>query len=115
MTSQPLDPVLAQIGRRLREARLHAGLTVRVAATGAGLRAHGTLVQYENGHILPPLDRLALLAHVYGVPLSSLVVSNDALMPVVALLEHAGTAQVSACVQLLEHATVDASGGASGI
>jgi transcriptional regulator with XRE-family HTH domain len=94
--------VIAQLGDRLREARLNARLTVREAAKRVGLRAHGTLVQYENGHVLPPLDRLAALAQAYDVPLSSLVVSQDPLIPVVTLLERATAPQISAFAQLLK-------------
>jgi len=94
---------VAQLGVRLREARLNARLTVREAAERAGLRAHGTLVQYENGRVLPPLDRLAALATAYDVPMSCLVVSSDALIPVVTLLERATTPQISAFAQLLQH------------
>ena len=53
------DNSLSQLGPRLREARLNAHLTVREAAERAGLHSHGTLVQYENSRVLPPLDRLA--------------------------------------------------------
>jgi transcriptional regulator with XRE-family HTH domain len=87
---------------RLREARLNARLTVREAAERAGLRAHGTLVQYENGKVLPPLDRLAALARAYNISLASLVVSDDALIPLVTMLEHATALQISALIQLLE-------------
>ena len=102
MTLTDSAPVVARIGERLREARLNARLTVRTAAKRAGLRAHGTLVQYENGLVLPPLDRLAALAAAYNVPLSSLVVSRDALIPVVAMLERANGPQISAIAQLLQ-------------
>ena len=103
MTADTRSPVVAQLGDRLREARLNARLTVREAAERAGLRAHGTLVQYENGRVLPPLDRLTALAAAYDVPLASLVVSHDALVPVVAMLERATAAQISALAQLLQH------------
>lgn len=87
--------VLAQqVGARLREARLNARLTVREAAVAVGLRNHGTLVQYENGNVLPPLDRLAALALTYRVPLASLLVSDDALIPLVTLLEQATPPQL---------------------
>lgn len=95
---------ITHLGARLREARLNARLTVREAAARIGLRAHGTLVQYENGHVLPPLDRFTALAYVYDVSLASFVVSNDALIPVVTMLEHATEAQVAAFVQLLQRA-----------
>jgi transcriptional regulator with XRE-family HTH domain len=83
-----------QVGARLREARLTARLTVREAAVAVGLRNHGTLVQYEHGNVLPPLDRLAALALTYRVPLASLLVSDDALIPLVTLLEQATPPQL---------------------
>lgn len=104
MTPDASSPVIARLGERLREARLNARLTVREAAARIGLRAHGTLVQYENGNVLPPLDRLATLAHVYGVSLASFLVTNEALVPVVTVLEHATVQQVGAFAQLLQHA-----------
>jgi transcriptional regulator with XRE-family HTH domain len=103
MTPEASSLVVVQIGERLREARLNARLTVREAAERAGLRAHGTLVQYENGKVLPPLDRLAALAQAYDVPLASLVVSHDALVPVVTMLERATVPQIGAFAQLLQH------------
>ena len=102
MTTDPIAPAVAQLGDRLREARLNARLTVREAAERVGLRAHGTLVQYEHGRVLPPLERLAALAQIYHTPLASLLVSHDALAPVVAMLEHATAAQISAFAQLLQ-------------
>lgn len=93
--------VVVQVGSRLREARLNARLTVREAAERVGLRAHGTLVQYESGKVAPPLERLAALAHAYDVPLASLFVVHDALIPLVTLLERATPAQIGALAQLL--------------
>ena len=114
MTPSASSPAIARLGDRLREARLNARLTVREAAVRIGLRAHGTLVQYENGNVLPPLDRLARLAQVYDVPLASLVVSNDALIPVVTMLEHATAPQISAFAQLLQRAVEPRSDEAPG-
>jgi transcriptional regulator with XRE-family HTH domain len=110
MTSDTRVPAVAQLGDRLREARLNARLTVREAAERAGLRAHGTLVQYENGRVLPPLDRLAALAAAYDVPLASLMVSRDALAPVVTMLERATASQISAFAQLLQHVVDEENG-----
>ncbi len=110
MTPEVSSLVVVQIGERLREARLNARLTVREAAERVGLRAHGTLVQYENGRVLPPLDRLAALARAYDVPLASLVVSRDALVPVVTMLEHATASQINAFAQILQHVVVEENG-----
>jgi transcriptional regulator with XRE-family HTH domain len=105
-------PLVVRLGERLREARLNARLTVREAAERVGLRAHGTLVQYEQGKVLPPLDRLAALAQAYGLPLASLLVSEDALAPVVAMLEQATAAQISAFAGLLQQ-VIEEGGGCS--
>jgi len=96
------SPIAAQVGVRLREARLNARLTVREAAERIGLRAHGTLVQYENGKVAPPLGRLVVLAQVYDVPLASLFVAHEALIPVVTLLERATPAQIGTLAQVLQ-------------
>jgi transcriptional regulator with XRE-family HTH domain len=115
MTPSVSSPIVARIGERLREARQNARLTVREAAERVGLRAHGTLVQYENGNVLPPLDRLAALAQAYDVPLASLVVSDDALIPVVTMLERATIPQVNAFAALLQRVVdQERSTGASG-
>lgn len=101
------SPAVTRLGDRLREARLNARLTVREAAELVGLSSHGTLVQYEHGNVLPPLDRLAALADAYDTPLASLLVSRDTLAPIVALLERATAVQVSALTQLLAQVLAD--------
>lgn len=113
MKSLPASPVVAQIGARLREARLNARLTVREAAARVGLRGHGPLVQYENGNVLPPLDRLAALAQAYDVSLASLLVSQDALAPIVILLERASAAQLADIGRMLQRALDQAADGES--
>jgi transcriptional regulator with XRE-family HTH domain len=107
MTPGTAHHAAARLGARLREARLNARLTLREAAERVGLRAHGTLVQYENGRVLPPLDRLAALALTYDVSLASLLVGREALIPVVALLERATDAQIAAFALLIQQ-VVDA-------
>jgi transcriptional regulator with XRE-family HTH domain len=112
MTEAPISPAIVHLGERLREARLNARLTVREAAERVGLSSHGTLVQYEHGKVLPPLDRLAALAQIYDTPLASLVVSHDALAPVVSMLERATPSQISAFATLLQQALAE--GASSG-
>lgn len=97
------ETITVRVGARLREARLTARLTVREAAARIGLRAHGTLVQYESGRVSPPLDRLAALAQIYGVPLAGLFVSDDVLIPVLAVLEQASPTQIRAFAKVLHH------------
>ncbi len=102
MTDTPATLLTVQVGARLREARLNARLTVREAAERIGLSAHGTLVQYENGTVAPPLERLGAMAHLYDVPLASLFVSHDTLIPIVILLERATPEQIQLLSQLLQ-------------
>lgn len=58
--------------------------------------------------VLSPLERLAALAQIYYTPLASLLVSHDALVPVVAMLERATAAQISAFAQLLQQSLTGA-------
>ncbi|MDZ4717484.1 MAG: helix-turn-helix transcriptional regulator [Roseiflexaceae bacterium] len=104
MSVNTAPQLAAQVGARLREARLTARLTVREAAAQIGLRAHGTLVQYENGHVAPPLERLAAMATVYRISLASLFVTQEALIPLISLLEGATTAQIEAFTRLFQQA-----------
>ena len=77
-----------RVARRLREARVAAGMTVREAATRTGLD-HSQIVKYENGTHRPPLNRLDMLADAYGLTLAALLAENDALVPIIADLERA--------------------------
>lgn len=67
------------------------------------------LLCYENGKVLPPIDRLAALARAYDISLASLVVSHDALIPLVTMLERATAPQIGALAlllhQVLDHTT----------
>ena len=45
------EPLSARLARRLREARVQAGLTVREAAVLAGLSNHTLFVKYANGTV----------------------------------------------------------------
>jgi transcriptional regulator with XRE-family HTH domain len=59
-------------GKRLRKARLQAGLTQEQAAHKAGLHQPGWAT-YEAGHVLPYMDTAERLAHAVGVELKDLV------------------------------------------
>lgn len=85
----------AKVGRRLREARISAQLTVREAADAAGLPNHSILVRYENGAARPPLDRIAALAVVYGTTLAALLAERDEMVPLIAAAERADALAVT--------------------
>jgi transcriptional regulator with XRE-family HTH domain len=91
-------PLLEDLRTRLRDVEQQLEQRMSPAQRNTIYR----LVQYEHGTVLPPLDRLAALAAAYHTPLSSLVVSHDALAPVVALLERATPQQIRAPAELLE-------------
>ena len=87
MSNLPVEPASQRIARRLRAARLQRALTVREVAAALKLADHTQIVRYENGQTQPSLDRLEQLAHLYRLTLASLVVADDALMPMIAELE----------------------------
>lgn len=88
MTGEPLDTLVA---RRLREARIAAGMTVREAAAAAGIPDHSLLVRYENSVARPPLERLHALATAYGTTLAALVTERDEVVKLIAAIERADT------------------------
>jgi hypothetical protein len=65
-------------------------------------------VQYENGTVAPPRERLGTLAALYHVPLASLFVSHNGLIPVMTLLEQAIPTQLDALDHLLQQALAQA-------
>ncbi|MDX3576019.1 helix-turn-helix transcriptional regulator [Streptomyces sp. FL07-04A] len=69
------DWVLArrrQIGARLRDGRVHAGLTQLELGARIG-RDHRTIHRWKYGVRIPNLDDLLLLADALDVPLADLV------------------------------------------
>jgi transcriptional regulator with XRE-family HTH domain len=70
------------IAKRLRQARLHAGLSQQTLGTRAGideLSANSRISQYERGIHLPDLLTAQRLAKVLGVPAPFLYAVDDAL------------------------------------
>ncbi|WP_322489308.1 helix-turn-helix transcriptional regulator [Chloroflexus sp.] len=88
MMHKPLDTLVA---RRLREARIAAGLTVREAAAAAGIPDHSLLVRYENRVARPPLERLHALAMAYDTTLAALLTERDEAVKLIAAIERADT------------------------
>jgi transcriptional regulator with XRE-family HTH domain len=54
------------VGRRLRDARKRAGLTLVAAGRHLG-RDHGTVARYERGELDPPTSAIVALARLYRV------------------------------------------------
>jgi transcriptional regulator with XRE-family HTH domain len=82
-----------RLGVRLREARLQAGLTVREVAERIGLK-HSAIVKYENGVIVPSIERLQALAQLYDLTIAALLAERDEAMALFALLDQADVPQI---------------------
>ncbi|MEV0232742.1 helix-turn-helix transcriptional regulator [Nonomuraea sp. NPDC050786] len=67
------EDAIRQLGAALRARRLAQGLSLRALAREVGLGGHGTLVDYEHGRRLPPLDLLTAFERVLKVPQGELL------------------------------------------
>jgi transcriptional regulator with XRE-family HTH domain len=95
------ETLAQRLSRRLHEARLATGLTVREAAARANLPSHSQLVRYEQGIAQPPLERLAALARAYNTTPAALLSSNDEAVEVIATIDQADAAMVAELVRVL--------------
>ena len=96
------SPLDGRIGRRLREARIAAGLTMREAASSAGIPNHSLLVRYENGTARPPLDRLAALASAYDTTLAAILAERDEAVALITAIEQASPATLQRLLRALD-------------
>jgi transcriptional regulator with XRE-family HTH domain len=95
------DTLLQQLGPRLREARQTANLTVREAGERLGVD-HSMIVRYENGESLPPLDRLIVLAELYGLTPAALLTRHAVAVPLIAAIDRAETDTITRLAALLD-------------
>lgn len=65
------------IGRKLRKARRLAGFSEMAAALALSQEGMSMISLYENGHRLPPLSNLRVLAQLYGVTTDYLLDMHD--------------------------------------
>lgn len=100
----PDERLETRVGRRLREARIGAQLTVREAAEAAGLPNHSILVRYENGAARPPLARLAALAATYNTTLAALLAERDESVALIAAIERANSSTLQRLRAVLDPA-----------
>jgi transcriptional regulator with XRE-family HTH domain len=66
-------------GKRLRGARVHAGLSQSGLESRSGI-PKARLSRYENGHVLPSIDTLGRLAAALGVSEASLLGDQRAIV-----------------------------------
>ena len=72
-------PGEATFGQRLRQVRLHAGLSQSALETRSGI-PKARLSRYENGHVLPSIETLGRLATALGVSEASLLGDQRAIL-----------------------------------
>ena len=95
------ETLAQRLGRRLREARFNAGLTVREAVARAHLPNPSQLVRYEQGAAEPSLARLAALARVYDTTPAALLSASDEAVTVIATIDQADGAMIEELTRLL--------------
>lgn len=69
--------LMAIVGRKLRRARKAAGLSESAAGIHLAQRGVTMISLYENGHRLPSLSNLRLMAELYGVTTDYLLDMHD--------------------------------------
>ncbi len=67
----PIDPLAQAVGKELRAARQAAGFAINEVAAITGW-SRQTINTYENGHAVPPINKLVQLADLYKVSLDRL-------------------------------------------
>ena len=68
MAGQPPSPADRRIGKRIREAREHSGLTAQVLARFLKMTKQGVL-RYEDGSVAVRASTLAAIAKVLSKPI----------------------------------------------
>lgn len=96
-----LERMATKVARRLRAARIKAGMTVREVAAALDI-SHTLIVKYENGTIAPSFDRLDALARIYGLTPAALMVEHDAAVPIVAAIDEASAERLEHLTQMLD-------------
>jgi transcriptional regulator with XRE-family HTH domain len=66
-------------GQRLRQSRLHAGMSQSALETRSGI-PKARLSRYENGHVLPSIETLGRLATALGVSEATLLGDQRAIL-----------------------------------
>jgi transcriptional regulator with XRE-family HTH domain len=95
------ERIATKVARRLRAARIKAGMTVREVAASLDI-SHTLIVKYENGTIAPSFDRLDALARIYGLTAAALLADHDETISMLAALDQASAAQLAELTQVLD-------------
>jgi transcriptional regulator with XRE-family HTH domain len=92
-----------RVARRLRDARVRAGMTVREAAAALTI-SHTLIVKYENGVVAPSFERLHALAAIYRISPAALLAERDEAIPLLTLLDQATGAEIARFIELIKPA-----------
>jgi transcriptional regulator with XRE-family HTH domain len=95
------EPLGARVARRLRDARIRAGMTVREAAAELAI-SHTLIVKYENEVVAPSFERLQWLAAIYRTSAAALLAERDEAIPLLALLDQANGEEIAQFIQLMK-------------
>ena len=95
------ERMATKVARRLRAARIEAGMTVREVAATLDI-SHTLIVKYENGTIAPSFDRLDTLARIYGLTPAALLADHDETISVLAAIDQASAAQLAHLTRALD-------------
>lgn len=91
-----------QVGRRLRDAREAAGLSLRELAQRVGLRDHTVLIKYERGETPPSSVRLVALARALDCSAAALLANQDQAMALISIVDQADTDLIAQLQFVLE-------------
>lgn len=84
-----------RVGRRLREAREEAGLSLRELAQRVGLRDHTVLIKYERGETSPSSARLRSLAQALACSAAALLADRDDAVSIIDAVDQADAARLA--------------------
>lgn len=105
MLRRDLKPTRTTFGRRLREARVRAGLTQDGLGVAIGLDEGNACVRigrYESGVHAPTFDTVVALAEALAVPSAYLLTTDDRLASMILELGRLNEAQLSQVESLID-------------
>ena len=66
---------MAATGRNIRNLRVAAGMTIRDIQDACGVSA-AAVTKWQNGHAVPTIDNMVILADIWNVRIDDIVVTE---------------------------------------